>query len=301
MTLPDLARLVLLAALWGGSFLFMRVAVPELGPIWLIVMRVGVAALFLLLVAAALRRALPWRGNVRALLVLGLINTTLPFLLYAYAAQQLEASLLAIINATSPLFGVLIGWLAFGQRPTLRIALGLTLGLLGVATLVGTTAFGDGLLLPVLAATAAPFCYAVASHYTRRSVSALTPFANACGSMVTATLMLLPLLFLAPPLPAAGTPLPWPALTAAIALGLLCTGIAYLLYFRLIADVGAVSALSVTYLIPVFGIGWGMLFLGETIDTSTWLGLATILAGVALVTGLVDRLLPRRASPEAAP
>lgn len=308
MTLPELARLILLAALWGGSFMLMRVAVPAFGPVWLIALRVSVAAVFLLAMALALRRPVPWRGHVRHHLLLGLFNSALPFLLFAWAAQHLAAATMAVLNATSPLFGVLIGWLAFGQRPTLKTALGLGLGLAGVSAMVGATALGDGHLPAVIAALVAPFCYALASHYTRHANANLPPFANACGSMLASTVLLLPLLpllplppfaapFAAPASSFSGTfsamaaALPWPALGAAVALGLLCTGLAYLLYFRLIADVGAVSALSVTYLIPAFGIGWGVLLLGESVAASTWLGLVSILAGVALVTGLADRLL----------
>lgn len=292
MSLADLSRLLALGALWGASFLFMRIAVPAFGPVWLIALRVGIAAAFLGALALLFRQDLPLRRHGGHFLILGLSNSALPFLLFAYAAQTLPASTLSVLNASSPLFGAIIAWLWLGQRPSASTVAGLVLGLAGVAAMLGTGFSASSQeLLAMAAATAAPVCYALASVYTRQRGELATPFANAAGSMIGATMLLVPALPFAVP---AAPPSP-AALGAALGLGLLCTGVAYVLYFRLVAAVGAIPALSVTYLIPAFGILWGVLFLDERMTASTWLGLAGILAGTALVTGLVDRLRTRRA------
>ena len=281
--------LVLLGAIWGASFLFTRIAVPALGPVWLIAVRVAGGAIFLALVAMTLRRALPLRGNVRPFLMLGFLNTAFPFLLFAYAAQTLSASLLSILNSTAPMFGAAIGAVLFRQRPSWRVIAGLLCGSAGVALLVlkDASAAQASSPLAVLAGLAAPFCYGLASHYARRNTASLEPFAVAHGSMWGAAVLALPLLPLATVPQAVGTGV---ALSA-LALGVLCTGIAYLIYFKLVRDLGATSALTVTFLIPAFGIFWGVVFLGEPFGAGTVAGALVVLLGTALVTGFVPRWL----------
>ena len=289
-------QLLLLGAIWGASFLFTRIAVPSLGPAWLIAVRVGCAALFLAAVAMVLRRQLPVPGNVRHFLVLGLCNTAFPFLLFAYAAQTLSASLLSILNSTAPMFGAAIGAVLYRQRPSLRVLAGLMCGSAGVALLVfkDTSASVQGAALPVLAGLVAPFCYGLASHYAKRTAASIEPFAAAHGSMWGATVLALPLL---PFAPQSGTVTPG-VLAAALALGVLCTGVAYLMYFRLVAEIGATSALTVTFLIPVFGVLWGVVFLDEPFGPGTLVGALVVLAGTALVTGFLPRwLLPAQDGP----
>ena len=281
-------QLIVLGALWGASFLFIRMAVPELGPVWLVMLRVLAGALFLLGTAALLRRSLQVKGNTRHFLVLGLLNTALPFVLFSYAAQSLTASLLSIINSTAPLWGVVIGIVLTRQAPAARTLAGLAAGSSGVALLVmrDASALAAGSWLPMLAAVLAPFCYGISSHYARLRTAHLEPFAVAHGSMWGAFACSVPALFLVP-LPAGGdfAAISHGTLWAALALGILCTGLAYLIYFRLIRDIGAASALTVTFLIPLFGILWGALFLGEAITANTLLGAAFVLLGTALVTG----------------
>ena len=257
----------------------------------LIFSRLALAALFLLLVAAALKKAVALRAHGRHYLVLGLFNSALPFLLFAHAAQTVSASLLSILNATAPLWAAVIGAALTRTALAGKTLLGLALGSAGVALLVGIEAFAlpDGGMLALLAALAAAAGYGIATNYawTARSVE---PFANACGSMVAATLLLVPLLPVAP----------WPSsisptvAAAVLALGVLCSGIAYLLYFRLIADLGAAPALTVTYLIPVFGILWGALFLDEHVGWHTLAGTLAVLAGTACVTNFSPRALLAR-------
>lgn len=295
MTLPSLVRLLLLAALWGGSFLFIRMGAPVLGPLLLVGARVGCGALFLLGVALLLGRPLQLRGHGRHYLILGFFNAALPFLLYGMAARTLSASLLSILNATAPIWGALLGALIDRRALAGRTLLGLALGVAGVALLVG----GDALVLApgagwaVLCGLGAAFSYSLATQYARLAKSSAQPFANAHGSLWAATLLVLPAL---PLFPAAGVP-SVTLMLAVLALGVLCSGVAYLLYFRLVADLGPASALTVTFLIPAFGILWGHLFLGEPLSWQTAVGGALVVAGTALVTGFSLTALRRRPAP----
>ncbi|MBC7455488.1 MAG: DMT family transporter [Massilia sp.] len=291
MNTANLLRLVLLAAIWGSSFLFMRISAPVLSPALLIEYRVAFAAVFLAIVALLLKKRLGVRANWRHYLMLGMFNSALPFLLFAFAARTLSASLLSVLNATAPMWGALIGALWSRQRIEKRTALGLLLGSAGVALLVGFDAATKrpGAALAVLAALGGAFSYSVASAYAR-SARSVEPFANAHGSMWAATLLVLPVLpfFPAPAAPTIGI------MGAALALGVMCSGVAYILYFRLIQDVGPTSALTVTFLSPLFGILWGVLFLGETVGWYTAAGAAIVISGTALVTGFIPQLGARK-------
>lgn len=290
MELKHLVQLLTLAAIWGGSFLFMRIGVPVFGPAFLITLRVFIAALILGLAGLWLRKRLDFARHWRHYLIIGFLNSALPFLLFAYAAQSLSASLLSILNATSALWGALIAAVWLRVPITRSIALGLVCGLSGVVLLVGNGVAMSGAAgwLPIAAGLIAPICYAVASTYTKAFPSTTTPFANTQGSMWMAGLVCLPVLFFVPirQTPHVGD---WAAL---VALGVFCTGIAYLMYFRLIQDVGPTKALSVTFLIPVFGVLWGALFLNESIGWDKLSGGVLVLAGISLTTGIVK--LPAR-------
>lgn len=291
-------QLIFLAALWGASFLFIRIAVPEFGPFWLVWARVLAGGLFLFATAALLRRRLPVRGNTPHFLALGFLNTALPFVLFSFAAESLSASLLSIINSTAPLWGVVFGIALSRRLPAASVAAGLVAGCLGVALLVtrDTSALAANSALPIAAAVLAPLCYGLASHYARLRTGHLEPFAVANGSMWGALACCLPaLFFVAPPAGSELAAYSGRALWAALALGVLCTGLAYLIYFRLIRDIGAASALTVTFLIPLFGILWGALFLDEAVSAATLVGAAFVLLGTALVTGFNPLLLLRPA------
>ncbi len=291
MTAASLFRLLLLSAIWGGSFLLIRLGAPAIGPVALMEARVLLAALFLALMALALRRALSLRSHWRHYLLIGLFKSALPFLLFGYAALTLPAAILSILNATSPLWGALIGvaW----QRAPLggRTLAGLALGIAGVGLLVGfdRVALQPGAGLAIAASLMASLCYAVASNYAK-TARAVEPFANAHGSMWAASLLMAPMLLAFPP-----TTAPTPGIAIAVlALGIVCSGIAYLLYFRLIEDIGAAPALTVTFLIPLFGTVFGWFFLDEAIGWHTLAGGTVVVAGTALVTGFSPRLLTRR-------
>lgn len=281
MNAAQLMQLIALAAIWGSSFMFMRIAVPQLGPLWLLELRLVAASLILLLISSALRKPLHIRKHWRHYLTLGVFNTALPFWAFAYAAQTLPASMLAILNSTAPLWGLLIGFIWRGKAITRRAIMGLLLGMAGVASLVGLgglTVQPEALWAVVLTASAA-ICYGIASSYAEYAEKVET-YANAHGSLWAATLLILPFMPFAP-MPETFPP---GAVAAALVLGIVCTGIAYLLYFHLIATVGAPSALTVGYLIPLWGVLWGWLFLDEAIGLHTLLGAALVLSGTMLVT-----------------
>ena len=282
MSTANLLRLILLAAIWGGSFLFMRIAAPVLGAPVLIEYRVLFAAVFLAVIGVFLKKPLDLKQHWKHYLILGLFNSALPFLLFAFAARTLSASLLAVLNATTPLWGTLIGAAWSRSRVSPKVMLGLALGTCGVALLVGFdhVSARPGAGIAIAAVLFASFNYGIASNYAKRAKS-VEPFANAHGSMWASALLVLPV---APFFPAPGEPTVG-IMGAVVALGVLCSGIAYLIYFRLIQDVGPSSALTVTFLSPLFGILWGMLFLGETVGWYTFVGAAIVIAGTALVTG----------------
>lgn len=299
MSLASLARLLALSAIWGASFLFMRMGVPVLGPVALIGARVSLAALFLAVVGAAMRKPLHLRRNALHYLVLGLFNSALPFLLFAFAARTLSASLMAILNATAPIWAAVIGAASTRTMLSGRSLAGLALGVTGVAMLVGfdPSTLRAGAPLAIALALGASFSYGIATHYAK-SARKVEPFANAHGSMWGATLLVAPLLAYAPPAAMPGAVI---ALSV-LALGVVCSGIAYLLYFRLIADIGAASALTVTFLVPVFGVLWGHLVLDEPLGWNTLAGALVVIVGTALVTGFsVSALFVRRAPGASSP
>ncbi|MBI3524713.1 MAG: DMT family transporter [Betaproteobacteria bacterium] len=285
MDSTSIVRLIVLAAIWGGSFLFLRIGAPVFGPGIVVELRVGLAAVFLWLVSRWLRRQPQLLAHWRHFLKIGLLNSALPFLFFAYAAQTLSASLLSILNSSAPIFGALLSAFWLRQPVSRSAALGLACGVAGVATLVGSEAavHSETWWGAVTAGLAAPLCYGIASVQAKQSPAAIAPFDNAHGSMWAAALLVLPFaLFM--PMRASPAPLDW---AAVLALAVICTGAAYLLYFRLIQDVGPMRALSVTFLIPVFGVLWGVLLLDEKIGWNTLAGGALVLCGTALANGVV--------------
>lgn len=291
MSAANFFKLISLAAIWGGSFLFLRIAAPVLGPVLLIQCRVALAAVFLLGLALLGRKRLDVRAHWKHFLILGLVNTAIPFTLFAWAAQALPASLESVLNATAPIWGAILGAIWTRTLPSAKTAAGLILGIAGVAILVGLNA--DGLTPPVLwaagAALLAAGCYAVAALYSKAAKS-VDAFSNAHGSMWAATLCLMPA---TPFFPIHAMPGFWVAISVLL-LGVLCSGIAYVIYFGLMDAVGAAQTLSVTFLIPVFGILWGYLFLHEPVGVNTVIGGLVVLAGTALITGFNPLALIRR-------
>ncbi|MGZ3304551.1 MAG: DMT family transporter [Asticcacaulis sp.] len=294
MSVSSLIKLVVLAAIWGGSFLFMRIAAPVLGPVVLIAVRVGLGALFLLGLAMMRKSRLDVRANGRHFLILGFVNTALPFTLFAFAAESLPASLLSILNATAPIWGAIVSALWLRTAFTLKAGIGLLLGICGVAILVGfdSTAMTPATIVAIAAGLTAGLCYGVASVYAKQAKS-VEPFANAHGSLWAACLWMAPVtpFFLPHAMPGL-----WVGLAVA-ALGIVCSGVAYSLYFGLIEEIGAAPTLSVGFLIPVFGILWGSFILHEQVTWRTLVGGLIVLIGTALITGFNPMSLMRRRVP----
>ena len=273
----DVVRLLLLAGLWGGSFAFIRVAVPELGALWLAFARVALAFAALFILALG-RRAVPsFLAHWRSYAVIGIVNSALPFALFSFAEEYIGASTAAVLNATSPFFGAVVAALWLKDALTLPKLAGMGLGLAGVVVLVGWQAepLTGTTLVASLACLAAAFCYGVASVYAKRNMRDVPSAAMALYSQLTAAIVLAPALTFVP-LPSSPTPL---VVGNVVALALGSTALAYLLYFRLIATIGPARALTVTFLIPLFGVLWGYLFLGEPLALNTLAGCALILGG----------------------
>jgi drug/metabolite transporter (DMT)-like permease len=283
--------LVLLGALWGGSYPLMRVAVPEFGPVALAALRVFIAALLLLPIVAARRRLSGLKTHAGPLLVNGIMNSAAPFLLLAYAMLSLTAGFAAIVNATAPFFAALVSyvWLRERLSPT-RIA-GLAAGFAGVVVLMWdkSSLGAAGSRWAFAAALAAAFLYGLAANYLRRRLAHTDSLTIATGGQVGAAVVLAPLALFE--LPAATPGLS--AWLAVIALGVVSNGAAHILYFRLVAASDATAAVAVAFLIPLFGMLWGALFLSESITLNMALGTAIILSGTAMTTGLWSRIASR--------
>lgn len=291
---------IALAALWGASFLFMRLGAGEFGPVALAGVRVAGAALFLAPLLS-LRGLWPdLRRHWRMLAWVGLGNSALPFLAYSYAALSITAGLAAIFNAASPLWATLIAWAWLGKRPTRSQALGLAIGFVGVAWLASHKASfrpeagGVATGLAVLACIGATLLYGTSANVTREKLREASPLTVAAGSQITAALMLALPTWWAWPEQAPSAKAWWSALLLAVA----CTGLAYILYFRLIARMGATRAITVTFMIPVFAVVWGWAFLAEAVTTVMLLGCLVILVGTALALGLVEFPSAKKAAPE---
>jgi drug/metabolite transporter (DMT)-like permease len=277
----DIARLVLLAAIWGGSFLFVRMAVGAIGPMWLTELRVGLAAIAMLIYARAAGFELNLARDWRPYLVLGVLNTALPWGLYAWSGKYIGASYMAILNAAAPWFAAICGAIWLGEELSWRKVLGLALGMLGVALLVGfgPIAASPAVVLAVLACIGATACYALSGVYIKMRAGKIAPRALTVGSLIAASVVVMPFLPAPPPVAA----FTWQVALAVLGISLLCSAAAYLIYFRLIADVGPTRTFTVTFLIPVFGTLWGALFLDEPVGFATLAGGAVIVIATALV------------------
>jgi len=297
MKARDYRELLLLGALWGASFLFMRLGAADFGPLALVFVRVAGAA-------AVLLPVLVWRGqgaalkqHWRAIAVVGLLNSALPFVLFTIAALVLGAALMSVFNATAPIWGALVAWMWLGERPAASRMLGLAIGIAGVVGLSwGKADFKPGdhgvsAAAGIAACVGAAVLYGIAANFSRKKLVGVPPMAQAAGSQLSAAVvLLLPALWAWPAVNPSAT-----AWLAVGALSLACTGLAYVLYFRLIAHAGAANAMSVTFLIPAFAIAWGWLFLGEKPTAAMLAGCAVILLGTALATGAVALPRPKKA------
>ena len=307
MNSKNLLQLLVLAALWGASFLFIRVGVTDFGVAPLMALRVGIGALFLLIVLFARRPVRQSLATLRSralpLVVVGILNSAAPFCLFAYAELTLSAGVTSVINATTPLWGALVAFLWLKDRLSALRSVGLVIGFLGVLMLVwdqiatpqGGAATPLTAALAAGAALGATLLYGIAANYTKRYLTGVDALTVAAGTMTGATVVLLPLAVIFWP----AAPVSLHAWGAVIALGVACTGVAYMLFFHLLATIGPARAITVTFVIPIFGILWGALFLGESVSPGMLEGCVVILIGTALATGVIKRIPwvgPRRPS-----
>ncbi len=280
----DTARLLALAAIWGASFIFIRVTAPVLGPVWMAEGRVLIGGLALAAWFAFTGFDAQWRRHLKFYATVGIINSAVPFSLYGFAGMHLSAPVMSILNATSPMFGLLLGAAFAGERITASKVVGLALGVAGVVLVARPAAFEGGgePMLPwaMAACLGAAFTYGLTGVYIKLRGAGVPSRGIAVGAQLCGALALAPFLPLVPPVS-----MPDAAVLANLAaLGILASAIALILYFRLMVDIGATRALTVTYLIPLFAFLWGVIFLGETLTWGAIGGALLILAGTVLVT-----------------
>ena len=281
----DLARMVALAALWGGSYLFMRFSVPHVGAEWVVEGRTLagglVLAAFILVTRRDFALARHWRGYA----VIGILGVAIPFWLIGTAVKTIDASTAAILNATSPIFSAIVASIWIRERLTVEKVAGIALSIAGIAVLVGWTPkpMSAAELFACSLSLAACACYGWVSVFTKVHLKEAPSSAISAVSCLVAAGALAPFT----PWSVVAAPVPPLAWVSVLALGVFSTGVAFILYYRLIGDLGPVKALTVTLLIPVFGILWGVLLLGEPVTPGRIAGCAIVLAGCALALGLL--------------
>jgi drug/metabolite transporter (DMT)-like permease len=293
----DLARLVALAAMWGASYLFMRYAVPYFGPVALIELRVLIAGVALAAFLLAIGGSVEWRKHWRAYLFVGAIGLALPFVLIAEALTIIDASTAAILNALSPLFASIVAAVWIRDPITPAKMAGIALCLAGTAVLVGWTPapMSARELFAASLSVAATAIYGYTIVFTKVRLQGASPLGTAAGTLLMAAVALTPLVPVAHA-PRAIAAIPAMAWLAMLGLAIVSTTVAFIFYYRLIADVGPVKAITVTLLVPVFGMIWGVAFLGEPITPGRLAGCAIILAGCSLILGLLRLPIRRPAS-----
>lgn len=282
MKTKHFAQLVALSALWGASFMLIRIASPLLGPNVLAALRIGMATLTLAVLMRAMRHTWPM-GHWRELALIGLLSVALPFLLFAWAALQLPAGYSALLNSTAVVFGMFASAWLKEDTLTLRKIIGCIFGFAGVGLIVGLGPVEPSakVFLAALGCVAASACYGISTPLMKRALSRMEPLQIAAGLHAVSLLMLIP-----------GAAWSWsgahftPAALLAVAImGVVTSGIAYWMHIRILAHVSPVAAMSPTFMIPVFGVAWGHLFLGEQLSTGIFAGGALVLLASALITG----------------
>ncbi len=291
MNSKQLLQLVVLASIWGASFLFIRMAVPHFGAVPLSGTRSLIAALTLTPLMLLKDQWPAFRRAWKHLLVIGLISTALPFSFLSISTQYTSAGFASILNALTPIFSALVAWLWLKEYLTPAVIVGILLGFGGVFVMVfdRETISSSFPLLPILAGLAGTLLYGLTGNYSRRFMVGVPVLTIAAGSQVFSTLLLLPMALAQWP----AEPIPVASWLFACVLGVVCTGVAYILYFGLLETVGVARTVIVTYLVPVFAMTWGYLFLDEKATLQMLAGAACILCGIGLTT--------YRPKPKAAP
>ncbi|MCY7294999.1 DMT family transporter [Alteromonas sp. a30] len=284
MQVKWLAELFFLAAIWGASFIFIRISIPEMGVFGVTFFRTAIAALFLGIILYATNKA-----NIRkifrywgTLSLIALCGTAIPFSLWGFVSQFLASGTMAVLNAATPLFGTFVAYMWLKEPFHSNTIIGLILGFIGVCVMMLVPQEGIQLdTLAICLGLLASACYGLSANITRAKAAGLSAMTVATGSQLYSTLFIAPIAIYFMPETVPG----FDALISASVLGIVCTGYALYKYFQMIAEQGISKTLSVTYLIPLFAMLWGALFLGEPIEARTLLGGACILLGVAFTTG----------------
>lgn len=276
--------------MWGASYLFMRYAVPHVGAVLMIELRVTIAGLALAALVYATGGAIGWRRHWRAYLFVGAIGLALPFVLIAQALKAIDASTAAILNALAPLWASIVAAIWIREPITPAKATGIALCLAGTAVLVGwtPTPMSARELLAASLSIAATMLYGYTIVFTKVHLREARPMATSAATMLFAAVALVPFT----PLDRDLSNVPGMAWLAVVGLALVSTTVAFIFYYRLIADVGPVKAITVTLLVPIFGMLWGVLFLGEPLTLGRVAGCAIILAGCSLILGLARPNVP---------
>ena len=287
--------LLALAAIWGASFMFIKIAVRTIDPATLVLWRTGLGALGLLPVAPFVVGGRALLGQLRQyagpLALLGLVNAVIPFWLLNWSETRIDSGLAAILQASSPLFAALLALrFSHADRVTGGRLVGVLVGFVGVALLVGAQRQGN--VVAELAVLLTALCYAIGALYGGRRVRHLPPMTVALGSLLAATVLSAPVGIAHSP----GSFPEWEAVVSVAVLGFLGLSVAYVLYFAIIGGAGASRALLVTYLVPALALIYGVVFLNESLTVSAVVGLALILAGVALGSGALRARRARVAS-----
>jgi drug/metabolite transporter (DMT)-like permease len=287
LSLVDLGSLLFLGAVWGAAFLFLRIAAPEVGPVWAAEIRLAIGAAVLLVVAGR-RTAAVARGRVIAFIVVGALFSALPFTLISFATLTLPAGFTALLNAATPLFTAAVGVAFMGQRIGLRVAAGLGVGIVAVITLVGWSPFAVNgtTLLAVAAGLGAPASYAIAGNYVRAKMAGIPPLELATGMLVAGALVALPVALLS------GSPgtLALDGAVSLLAVGTLSTAIAWPVFFRVLRRTTATAASTVTFIVPAFALTWGSMLLAEPVGIGLIVGFGLILVSLALVLGILPKV-----------
>ncbi|WP_134703356.1 DMT family transporter [Ammoniphilus sp. YIM 78166] len=286
MKIKDITALFALAALWGASFLFIRIASPVLGPFLTIQGRVTLAVLALLLYLTLLGNSAGFRQRWKQYLMIGALNAAIPFMLIAAAALYLNASMSAILNSLTPLFTALVVWVWMKEKLSLRKWMGILTGIIGVMVLVGWSPipFTPEVMMAIGLSILSTISYGFAGVYAKKTFAGVPPLSLAIGQQAGAALLLFP--FTLGYLPSSTEHVTGVVVFSVLGLALFCTAIAYLLYFYLIESVGPTKTLSVTFLIPLFGMIWGVIFLKEEITAGMVGGLIIILSSIFLISDL---------------
>jgi drug/metabolite transporter (DMT)-like permease len=283
MAASDLVKLLLLSALWGGSFIFLRIAVPEVGPLLTATLRISLAGIALTAFAVMASVPMNWRRHLKPYALVGFFAGVMPFSCFSFAALYLPAAHSAVLNSTAPLFSALFSVIWLAERLTLRKLAGLALGIIGVAILVGagTLELNKWTLISIAACLFAAACYALSTIVVKKTGRAggIHPIAMATGSLALGGVMMAPTVPFSLP-PAMPSML---ALGCVAALSLLSSGVAQAVFIPLIVKIGPTRAMCVSFLIPLFSMAWGFLFLGERVAGSTLIGAAVVLAAMGLV------------------